>query len=409
MIIRNVKIYTAERRFAAGAVRTDGDRIAEIMLDGADEAGRGEKRRASDIPDAADGTDSVPGCQDEVIDGRGCYCLPGMIDLHFHGCMGHDVCDGTMEALGAIAAFEASIGVTAICPATMTLPRQQLEAILKTAAKFRKRQREQGCVRGADLVGINMEGPFISRVKKGAQDMRHIIPCDAEVFRSFQRAADGLVKFIGIAPEEGDAETFLRAVKDEVAVSLAHTNADYETAKKAFDRGAGHAVHLYNAMPAFSHREPGVIGAVFDSPHVDAELICDGIHIHPAVVRATFAMLGPDRIILISDSMRAAGMTDGQYTLGGLDVTVRGRRAVLTQGGALAGSVTTLPDCVRTVVREMGIPLEQAVAAATMNPARSLGIEQDYGSIEPGKKADLVLWDQELRLQKVMKDGSFLL
>lgn len=396
MIIRNVMIYTADQRFAAGSVRTDGGRISEVILDRADCTDGAGKLQVIDQ-------------QEEVIDGQGCYCIPGMIDLHFHGCKGHDICDGTMEALEAIAAFEASIGVTAICPATMTLPQKELEAVLQTAAAFRKSQQENGSASGADLVGVNMEGPFISHVKKGAQDERHIIPCDAEIFRSFQRAADGLVKFIGIAPEEGDAKSFIQAVKGEAAVSLAHTNADYDTAKRAFDLGAGHAVHLYNAMPAFSHREPGVIGAVFDSPHVNAELICDGIHVHPAVVRTTFAVMGHNRMILISDSMRAAGMSDGQYTLGGLDVTVQGKRAALTHGGALAGSVTTLPDCVRTAVQQMGIPLEQAIAAATVNPAKSLGIAEDYGTIEPGKKADLVLWDRKLQLKKVIKDGITLL
>lgn len=396
MIIRNVMIYTPDQRFTAGSVRTEGDRISQVMPDGSDGESRTGKLQVIDG-------------QEEVIDGRGCYCIPGMIDLHFHGCKGYDICDATMEALEAIAAFEASIGVTAICPATMTLPQKELEAVLETAARFRDRQQQEGSPRGADLVGVNMEGPFISRVKKGAQDARNIIPCDAEVFRSFQRAADGLVRFIGIAPEEGDSEAFIREVKGEAVISLAHTNADYETAKRAFDSGAGHAVHLYNAMPAFSHREPGVVGAVFDSAHVNAELICDGIHVHPAVVRTTFSVLGHDRMILISDSMRAAGMTDGQYTLGGLEVTVRGKRATLTQGGALAGSVTTLPDCVRTAVQQMGIPLEHAIAAATVNPAGSLGILKDYGTIEPGKKANLVLWDEELKLKKVIKDGITLL
>ena len=174
----------------------------------------------------------------------------------------------------------------------------------------------------------------------------------------------------------------------------------------AFAAGANHAVHLYNAMPAFTHRAPGVIGAVADSRHVMVELICDNVHIHPAVVRATFAMMGADRMVLISDSMRATGMPDGTYTLGGLDVSVNGNRATLVDGGALAGSVTNLMDCMRTVVKVMKIPLETAVACATANPARCLGVYDTYGSISEGKKADIVLLDEDLELKMVIKDGQ---
>lgn len=399
MIIKNVKLFTAAQTFAAGTIVTKDDRIVRVILEENEENGNFAETERS-------GKGEEPG--EEILDGKGCYCFPGMIDLHFHGCKGFDVCDGTQQALEEIARYEASIGVTAICPATMTLPAEQLMEILGNAAAYRKAQKERPHAAEADLVGINMEGPFISKVKKGAQDERHIIPCSAEIFDQFQKAAKGLVKFIGIAPEESDGEAFIAAVKHQAKVSLAHTNADYDTAKRAFDAGACHAVHLFNAMPPFTHREPGVVGAVADSSHVDAELICDGIHIHPAMVRAAFKMLGFDRIVLISDTMRAAGMEDGQYTLGGLNVTVRGKRATLTEGGALAGSVTPLPDCVRTVVTEMGLPLERAIAAATVNPAKSLGILQDYGTIEERKKADLVLWDRELRLVNVVKDGKVL-
>ena len=194
-------------------------------------------------------------------------------------------------------------------------------------------------------------------------------------------------------------------VAEKVNVSLAHTNADYKTAKAAFEAGANHAVHLYNAMPPFSHRAPGVVGAVYDCKHVMPEIICDGIHIHPATVRATFEMMGADRMILISDSMRATGMPDGQYTLGGLDVKVVGKLATLVSDGAIAGSATNLMDCMRTVVKEMGLPLETAVACATMNPAKSLGVNDEYGSITEGKKANIVLLDKDLELQAVIKDG----
>ncbi len=389
MIIKNVLVFRENKTFVPGTILIEGGIIKEVL-------------------DTEHGAETNISQYGEVVDGEGCYAIPGMIDIHFHGCKGYDFCDGTKEAVEEIAKYEASIGVTAISPATMTLPIETLEDILSNAADYRKKQQKGQNTSAADLVGINMEGPFISKVKKGAQDDRYIIPCNAKIYDKFQKAAKGLVKYIGIAPEESETIEFIKAVKDEVTVSLAHTNADYDTAKAAFDAGAGHAVHLYNAMPAYTHREPGVIGAVADSEHVMAELICDGVHIHPAAVRTTFKMLSEDRLILISDSMRATGMPDGRYTLGGLEVEVKGNRARLVSDGALAGSVTNLPDCVRTAVKEMKIPLETAVACATMNPAKSLGEYDKYGSITPGKKADIVLWENDLELKAVIKDGVIL-
>ena len=373
MVIKNVKVYTEKKQFTKG----------DVMI--------------------RDGLFVDEDCGDEeVIDGEGCYAIPGLIDLHFHGCMGHDFCDGTKEAIQEIARYEASVGVTAIAPATMTLPVDELVQILSVAAEYRKEAQE-----GADLIGVNMEGPFISKVKKGAQDERNIIACDVHICQRFLDASEGLVKFVGIAPEDNEnAAAFIEAMKDKVNISLAHTNADYDTANAAFQAGANHAVHLYNAMPSFTHRAPGVVGAVSDNPHVNAELICDGVHIHPAVVRATFRMMGPERMILISDSMRATGMPDGRYTLGGLEVDVVGNRATLVSDGALAGSATNLMDCMKTAVKQMGIPLETAVACATVNPAKALGVYDTYGSVTPGKKGNLVLLDKELNVKMVIKDGK---
>lgn len=380
MIIDNVYVFTADKTFVKGGIVLDEDKIARVY-------------------EEAD----TPQLTGEVIDGKGSYAIPGLIDLHFHGCKGDDVCDGDKEALGRIAEYEASVGVTAIAPATMTLPVAELEHVLEVAAEYKKKVND---CKKADLVGINMEGPFISHVKKGAQDEKNILPCSVEICDRFLKASEGLVKFIGLAPEESsDAVEFIREVKDRVHVSLAHTNADYDTASAAFAAGADHAVHLYNAMPAFTHRQPGVVGAVFDHKHVMAEIICDGIHIHPATVRATFQMMGEDRMLLISDSIRATGMPDGQYTLGGQDVKVVGKLATLGNTDTIAGSATNLMDCMRTAVKQMGLPLETAVACATINPARSLGIEAQYGSIEAGKKAHVVLLDQELELVTVIKDG----
>lgn len=383
MIIDHVKVFTEDKKFTDGGIVIKNGTIEQVYT---------ERKR--------------PQTEDEVLDGKGMYAIPGLIDLHFHGCKGDDFCDGSRDAIARIAEYEASVGVTAIAPATMTLPVEELEQILRVAAEYKKGPHSK---KEADFVGINMEGPFISPAKKGAQDERNIIPCDVRVCERFLEVSEGLVKFMGIAPEESEnAVSFIEAVKDKVNVSLAHTNADYDTAMAAFNAGADHAVHLYNAMPAFTHRAPGVIGAVYDSKHVMAEIICDGVHIHPAAVRATFEMMGEDRMILISDSMRAAGMPDGSYTLGGLDVNVVGNRATLASDGAIAGSVTNLMDCMKTAVKTMNIPLETAVACATINPAKSLGIDAEYGSIRAGKKAHIVLMDQELNVQQVIKDGELL-
>ena len=380
MIIDNVYVFTPDKAFVKGGIILDGDKIRQVY----------EEKDA-------------PQLNGDVLDGKGCYAIPGLIDLHFHGCKGDDFCDGDKAAIGRIAEYEASVGVTAIAPATMTLPVEELEQILHTAAEYKKETKD---CRKADFLGINMEGPFISPAKKGAQDARNILPCNVEICDRFLKASEGLVKFIGIAPEESEhAAEFIREVHERVNVSLAHTNADYDTAMEACRAGANHAVHLYNAMPTFTHRAPGVVGAVFDGKDVMAEIICDGIHIHPSVVRATFQMMGADRMILISDSMRATGMPDGQYTLGGLDVKVVGRLATLVSDGAIAGSATNLMDCMRTVVKKMELPLETAGACATINPARSLGVEEQYGSLEAGKKAHVVLLDQDLELKAVIKDG----
>lgn len=396
MWIKNVRIYTENQKFIPGAVQIRGERIVSVSL-------------LDSLTDSAGFVSFSE--RDSMIDGQGCYLIPGMIDIHFHGCMGADFCDGTGSALRTIAAYEALVGVTAIAPATMTLPKDALLDALCNAARFRRAQKEKPDPGLADLVGINMEGPFISPDKKGAQDAAYILCRSSQVFQEFQQAAEGLVKLIAIAPEETAEESpaeFIANVSGSATVSLAHTNAGYDDAMDAFAHGASHAVHLFNAMTGLNHREPGTVGAVFDSPHVTAELICDGNHIHPAVIRTAFSALGSERIVLVSDSMRATGLSDGVYTLGGQDVEVCGSRAVLRKDGTLAGSVTNLPDCVRFAVSKVGIPLETAVACATINPAKKLGIDADYGTIAAGKYASLVLWDEDYRLKAVIHRGKVL-
>ena len=384
MIIKNIRVYGTDEQFHEGSVCISGERFV---------SGEAAKDYA-----------------DQILDGKGCYAIPGLLDVHFHGCLGLDVCDGTEEAVHTIARYEAESGITAICPATLTLPADELKAILANMADFRDRM-ERGEVpdgdRCADIVGINMEGPFISVVKKGAQNADYIIPCDAELAREFYEASGGLLKFIGLAPEDNpDFVGYINKVKEFTGVSLAHTNADYASAKKAFDAGARHAVHLFNAMSAFTHRDPGVVGAVSDSPHVSAEIITDGVHIHPAMVRTAFRFNGADRMIIISDSLRSTGMPDGDYVLGGQAIIKKGKYCRLAEGGALAGSVSNQFECMVNAVKEMEIPLETAVACSTIHPAKAIGVDDLYGTIEEGKYGDLVLLNEDLELMAVVKRGK---
>ncbi len=341
--------------------------------------------------------------EDTILDAEGCYVIPGLIDIHFHGCAGHDFSDASPEGLAAIAAYQLSSGVTSICPATMTLPANTLRRICECGRDFSR----NNSIGGSRFVGINLEGPFISHAKRGAQNPDFICPADAALIKELKEQSGGLIKLVTLAPETAGAMDFIRQVKHsdlrDISISLGHTESDYDTAKEAFDNGADHVTHLFNAMPGFTHRAPGVIGAAFDSPGCYVELICDGIHIAPAAIRASFAMFGSKRIVLISDSMRATGLSDGNYTLGGLDVQVNGRYATL-KDGTLAGSVTNLLDCMRCAV-SMGISLEDAVQCATINPARAIGIDKHYGSLIPGKAADFLLLDKDLNLIEIYKDG----
>ena len=372
MIIKNAMVYTPQHVFAKGDIVIRGGRIA---------------------------FGAAPQLDEEIIDAEGLYALPGLLDLHFHGAVGHDFCDASEEAIQALADFEASKGVLAICPATMTYSEEILGGIMDAAAAHKNG-------RGADLVGINMEGPFISPDKIGAQNPKYLHKADVDMFRRLQERAGGLIKLVDMAPEEDGALDFIARCRGEVRISIAHTCTSYETAKKAFAAGASHMTHLYNAMPGITHREPGPIIAALED-HAEVELITDGVHIHPAMVRFTFNTFGADRVVLIADSMMACGLPDGQYSLGGQAVTVKGPRATLTEHpGVIAGSATCLYDCMRRAVLDMGVPLESAVRAASENPARNIGVDSDYGSLAAGRYGNVILADRELNIQKVIQKGQ---
>ncbi|MDO4633921.1 MAG: N-acetylglucosamine-6-phosphate deacetylase [Eubacteriales bacterium] len=374
MIIRNGQVFLPEGRFAAVDVQIADGKIGKVASE--IRAGEGE----------------------EILDAAGLYVAPGLVDIHLHGCVGHDFCEGSTEAMDAITGYEVSCGVTSISAATMTLGEDTLAQVFSAAGDYR-------CPYGKVLRGITMEGPFVSKAKKGAQNEAFLRTPDRAFFEKMQGLCHGMIRQVVVAPEEDRDFTFIREVSKQTVVSVAHTTADYDTALEAFVQGASHVTHLFNAMPSFLHRAPGVVGAAFDRKEVFAELICDGIHVHPSVVRAAFAMFGAERICMISDSMMAAGMPNGSYELGGQPVRVKDRLAVLADG-TIAGSASSLMDCLRKTVLEMKIPLEEALLASTLTPARSLGIEKECGSISVGSAADLILLNEKLELQAVLKEGK---
>lgn len=338
----------------------------------------------------------------KTYDASGCYVIPGLTDLHFHGCVGEDFSDATPDGLQKMAEYELSRGVTQICPAGMTLGEDQLTRICQNAAAHRAKNPG-----GAELVGLHLEGPFLCKAKKGAQNEAFLHDPDPAMLHRLQQAAQGMVKLVTLAAEQPGALEFIRsAQEDGITVSLGHTTADYDTACAAYEAGARQATHLFNAMPPFTHRAPGVVGAAFDHPQVKVELISDGVHIHPSVVRAVFQLFGAGRVILISDSLRATGMPDGRYPFGGQEIEVHGNRATMADDpNTLAGSVSDLMACMRSAV-SFGIPLHDAVRAAAVNPAQVLGVFDRLGSLDVGKTANLAILDQNLNLKDVFFRGQ---
>ena len=334
--------------------------------------------------------------EDLAVDCEGSYTIvPGFVDVHIHGCAGADTCDATREALEAMAAFLLAHGVTSFCPTTMTTSRETIQAALLAAKDMMDHPMEGG----ARVVGVNMEGPFIAKERKGAQKEEDILPPDFPLFQRFYEESGGIVRLVDVAPEQPGGLDFVEKASQLCTVSIAHTTADYDQAKAAFDKGVTHATHLFNAMSGLHHRKPGVVGAVFDDSRVRGELICDGFHIHPAVLRAAFRLLG-DRALIVSDSMRANGMPEGEaFDLGGQMVTVHQGKALLPDG-TIAGSVTNLHQEIKNLV-SFGVPFEQAVKAATLLPARAIGLDGEIGSIAPGKRADLVVLDENLDIAAV--------
>ena len=336
---------------------------------------------------------------DTVYDASGCYVLPGLTDIHLHGCFGHDFCEGTAASMDAMITYEKLHGITSLCFATMTLSMEQIMEVCKNAAQYHSKD-------PSSFHGIYLEGPFLSCNRKGAQNETFFTPPDLSAFQNLQKSANGLFKIITVAPELEGAYEFAEALKSQLVLSIGHSDADYDCALHAFESGFSHVTHLYNAMPPFSHRAPGIVGAAFDRPDCMVELICDGIHTDLSVIRSTLRLFGDDRVIFISDSMMATGLGDGEYTLGGKPVIVNHKHARLPDG-TIAGSVSNLYECMKTAV-SAGIPLESAVKCAAVNPAKALGIYHQYGSVDPGKIANLLILNHDLSIKDVIFEGNLL-
>ncbi len=326
-------------------------------------------------------------------DMEGGYVIPGLVDVHTHGAVGEDFSDGKPAGLQPLADYYAAHGVTSYLATTMTLREEVLTPAMHAIRDFKPRS-------GAKCAGVHLEGPFLSYAKRGAQAAENLHKPDPALFHRLNEASGGQVRLVTVACEEEGALPFIREISRICTVSLGHTTADYDTAMSGFLAGASHATHLYNGMPSLLHRAPGVIGAAFDAG-ASVELICDGLHIHPSVIRVTSRIFG-ERLNLISDSLRCAGMPDGDYELGGQPIVVKNHKATLLDG-TLAGSSISLLDAVRNVVR-FGLPLAGAVYAASTAPALAAGL--DAGVIAQGKAADLLVLDEDLALKAVFVDGQ---
>ena len=329
---------------------------------------------------------------------QGAYVIPGLVDVHNHGNSGADFSDGKPEGLRTMGRYLAENGVTSFAPASMTLPYEILAAAFATAVAYR----QEGAPGHARLMGIQMEGPFFSEKKKGAQNGAYLKDPDFEAFKKLYEGCEGLVRIVDVAPELPGAAEFTAKASELCTVSVAHTDATYEQAAAVFQSGARHLTHLFNAMPPIHHRKPGVIGAAAERECVTAELICDGLHVHPSVVRMAFKLF-PGRICLVSDALRCCGMPDGEYVLGGQPVFLKDGIARLADG-TIAGSASNLYSCMLNAI-DFGIPVAEAINAATITPARQLGRDSEIGSIEEGKLADFVVCDEALRRKAVYIGG----
>ena len=337
----------------------------------------------------------------EVIEGKDKFIVPGYIDMHVHGGGGSDVMDGDYEAINQIAIAHSHFGTTSFLPTTMTMSKDKIIRSLRSICEAVKKG-----TAGAEILGIHMEGPYINPEKKGAQREEDIKKISLGEFLEFNQASGNLIRLVTIAPEMPGAIDFIKYLyKQKIIVSVGHSNATYAQVQAGIQAGLSHVTHTFNAMRGLYHREPGVVGAALTSPELTVEVIADGIHIHPIVLKILTKIKEGEKIVLITDAMRAAGLKEGTYDLGGQEVIVTKGQARL-KDGTLAGSVLTMDKAVKNMASKVGVSLPKAIQMASFNPARSIGIDDKKGSLEPGKDADIVILNKNLETELTIVAGK---